>query len=274
LEISYNIPKITKILNSVYNLFDIPVYFLSPGGKCIVGAQHISDDFEFCFKSEFIPELHQKCVSCDKTLCELCEKSHKPQWHLCHAGLYDGISPVMKDGILVGYVFFGHVKTDGSKCPFETEYSDICDMYSRIPYFPLDVLNSFSYVVSNINFDDCISFDKEKISDKEFEIYFYDKIIKYIENNIDKDLSISTVCNYFHISKSAFYKKWSQNKTMSFSNYVLLRRLNKAKKMIRETEIPLCKIAEMVGINNYSYFFSAFRKQIGMTPGQYRKRIN
>ena len=33
---------------------------------------------------ETIPELHKKCVSCDKKLLECTKKSRKPEWHLCH----------------------------------------------------------------------------------------------------------------------------------------------------------------------------------------------
>ena len=41
--------------------------------------------------------------------------------------------------------------------------------------------------------------------------------------------------------------------------------------LLRETEMPISKVAETVGYDNISYFSKLFRQKVGCQPGEYRK---
>ncbi len=264
MEIIYKTSRIKKILNNIYNLCDIPVFFRGINSLSQCGTASPLRDF--CSQVENIPELHKKCVACDKELLERSKKSRKSEWHLCHAGLFDGIIPVIKDGITAGFIFWGHVRTDDSVCSVPPENLELRELFNERPYYSLKNLKSLSFLLSNINFDDCIHID----TDKNFE----ERIMMYIKENLYQNLSVKKICEEFHISRSYFYKIWNNNNEENFLNYVSTRRISRAKKILRETDLPIYKVAESVGIKSYGIFCKAFQKQIGITPTQYRQRTN
>ena len=50
-------------------------------------------------------------------------------------------------------------------------------------------------------------------------------------------------------------------------------RLDHAKRMLRETDLPISQIAEASGFNSPSYLTHVFRKEIGITPAKYRSQV-
>lgn len=273
MKVTYDIPNIRKTLKAINTLFNIPVFFLSLNGDNVasyiaLGEQH------FCFQAESHPELHKKCVDCDQCLLERCKKSHTAEWHFCHAGLFDGIVPILKNGIHVGYLFFGHVRTKDSKYSETITAKELQKAYDTLSCFSVDYLESLTAFLSGINFDKFIQINENDDAEEEFEKYFYDILTNYIHRNMDQDLSIASICDHFHVSRSFFYKKWCIYSDISFSDFVMQQRLNRAKTMIRETNLPIQNIATCVGFNTYSHFFYSFKKRIGMTPSQYKKKTS
>ena len=59
--------------------------------------------------------------------------------------------------------------------------------------------------------------------------------------------------------------------TFGLGMYIQSRRLDQAKVLLRETEMPISKVAETVGYDNISYFSKLFRQKVGCQPGEYRK---
>jgi len=51
-------------------------------------------------------------------------------------------------------------------------------------------------------------------------------------------------------------------------------RLQKAKSLLQETNIPIKEIAEKLQYRNSQNFIRFFKKKVGMTPGDYRKQYN
>lgn len=57
----------------------------------------------------------------------------------------------------------------------------------------------------------------------------------------------------------------------SITMYIQQKRLDQAKNMLENTELPISQIAELVGYDNLSYFSKLFRQKVGCQPGEYRK---
>ena len=53
--------------------------------------------------------------------------------------------------------------------------------------------------------------------------------------------------------------------------YILQKRLALAKKQISHSELPLTEIAENCGYDDYYQFATYFKKEVGISPSQYRK---
>jgi AraC family transcriptional regulator len=74
--------------------------------------------------------------------------------------------------------------------------------------------------------------------------------------------------SYFHFSRA-----FKQSMGMSPTNYIAERRIGRAKKLLRETELPLSEIALQVGFSSQSHFTTSFRRVAGATPGAFRARV-
>lgn len=97
-------------------------------------------------------------------------------------------------------------------------------------------------------------------------------IISYINEHFAEDISIQKLSRQFGVSASHMEREFLAYTGRSVYDYVLYRRITKAREMICQ-EIPLTEVAYSCGFNDYSCFLRAFVKLAGQTPSAYRKRI-
>ena len=97
-------------------------------------------------------------------------------------------------------------------------------------------------------------------------------ILHYIDNHFCDDISISSIAKHFGISESGLMHTFSDYTNHSIYNYVLYRRITRAKELMY-TDMSLNDIAYKCGFNDYSNFLRAFKKQTGMSPKNYRSHI-
>lgn len=74
-------------------------------------------------------------------------------------------------------------------------------------------------------------------------------------------------------SRRTFYREWNKNFNTSPKNYVMQKRLEKAKKILLESDLNNIEIAHRCGFDNVKYFYIWFHKNFNMTPGEYRKSL-
>lgn len=88
----------------------------------------------------------------------------------------------------------------------------------------------------------------------------------------DSNLMLQDVAKAVSMSNSRFSTVFSQQNGQTFTEYLIYLRLNKAKELLRTTDKRSSQIAFDVGYNDSHYFSYIFKKNIGMTPSEYRQR--
>ncbi|WP_151737035.1 helix-turn-helix domain-containing protein [Paenibacillus tengchongensis] len=97
-----------------------------------------------------------------------------------------------------------------------------------------------------------------------------EKIIDIIQHDYDKDLTLEECASRLHYNANYISSVFRKETQYYFSEYLAMYRFKMAKKWLEETDMPIKDIAAKLRYNNSQNFIRSFRKQEGMTPGQYR----
>ncbi|RUS45023.1 helix-turn-helix domain-containing protein [Cohnella sp. AR92] len=101
-----------------------------------------------------------------------------------------------------------------------------------------------------------------------------EKIIDLVQKLYDTDLSLEECASRLNYNANYLSSVFRKETNVSFSEYLAAYRFGMAKKWLKETDMPIKDIAARLRYNNPQNFIRSFRKQEGMTPGQYREKIS
>jgi AraC-like DNA-binding protein len=96
---------------------------------------------------------------------------------------------------------------------------------------------------------------------------------EYLQNHLHEELTIDKVSGAMYVSRAYFTRKFRQHTGKSFIEYVNNCRLNEAKVLLEETEWPVTKIGQKVGLRP-SRLREVFQENEGMSPVEFRKRLH
>ncbi|GAA0138074.1 response regulator [Paenibacillus sp. YSY-4.3] len=99
------------------------------------------------------------------------------------------------------------------------------------------------------------------------------KAIQYIEQNYDQDLSLQVLSQHVHLSKNYFSNLFKREMGEGVIDYITKVRLERAKALLRNTDLKSSEISMLIGISDSKYFSKLFKKMIGATPSEYRDGI-
>jgi YesN/AraC family two-component response regulator len=96
------------------------------------------------------------------------------------------------------------------------------------------------------------------------------KVAGYINGHFKEPIVLREVAEKFHISEYYLSRNFRVVTGFSFNEYVNTTRVNMAKKLLKETNYNITRIAEEVGFNTITHFGRTFRKVVGISPKAYR----
>lgn len=95
----------------------------------------------------------------------------------------------------------------------------------------------------------------------------------WIAQQYDVASPVTAMVERSGLSERSFKRRFAQATGMSPLEYVHTVRLEEAKQMLETGELPVEAIANEVGYEDASFFGRLFRRQVGLTPAQYRRRF-
>lgn len=97
-------------------------------------------------------------------------------------------------------------------------------------------------------------------------------IIQYINENIEQStLTLKKIAEMNYINPSYLSRTFKEVTNMNFMDYLTSMRIEKAKKMLQNSNLRVYEIAEAVGITDPNYFSKFFKKHTNYTPAQYKE---
>lgn len=98
-----------------------------------------------------------------------------------------------------------------------------------------------------------------------------EKGIAYLKKHYSRNITLEELCAALGVSKSYFCYLFKKETGQNIWTYLTAVRLERAKELLRTTNEKTYAIAYQVGYDNPSYFSKLFKKQIGVTPNDYRR---
>lgn len=92
----------------------------------------------------------------------------------------------------------------------------------------------------------------------------------YIHTHLDRDLSLAEIAGVVNISPTYFASLFKQAMAISPHQYVIQQRVERAKLMLKKTDLTIADIALQVGFSSQSHLTHQFKQFTGMTPKQVR----
>jgi AraC-like DNA-binding protein len=199
--------------------------------------------------------------------------------YTCHGGLMETILPVIYEDVLIAYIQIGQFRDAErryssaeslSKIAKEYGFSnqELYSLYEELPLVSEERLHSICHIldilVKSFWQDGLISCNRSMLSIK---------IERYIEERLNTKISLSELCSEFFLSKNALYRLFDEEFCSTVNDFITKKRLTRAEELLQHNpELNVTEISALAGFSDYNYFIRLFKKQLGKTPLQYRKR--
>ncbi len=265
--IEYNREKLIRILDDIYNIMGINIAVFDAEYNCIYTSGKTP---LFCKIIQSREGGKARCICSDRNMIKKCTEEGRFISHRCHAGLTDSAMPIVKNSVIVGYVVIGRIRTGQSFDDIKAELSNypvdsLGEAYKELTELSQTQLDSLADLVSGVIFENVFFFEDES---------FRYRVTKYINDNLNKKLTVSELCKAMFVSKNKLYAEFRESFGCSVSDYIVEQRVSAAQELLISGTEAVAAIADAVGIQNYTYFCRLFKKKTGYTPLAYRKKFS
>ncbi|WP_010273061.1 helix-turn-helix domain-containing protein [Paenibacillus senegalensis] len=97
------------------------------------------------------------------------------------------------------------------------------------------------------------------------------KAIAYIEGHLGGDVSLQQVAKQVHVNPSHFSEVFKKDMGVTFGDYVISRKMARAKEILSVSPMKVSEVAFSVGYEDVKYFSQLFKKHTGKTPSEFRE---
>ncbi|MBQ8818258.1 MAG: PocR ligand-binding domain-containing protein [Clostridia bacterium] len=274
----YNFQKLKNTIADFCKITNIMVVLYDEQFRFMYGYPQKNNPFcEEVRKSE---HLTQKCTECDNFALEYCRKKKSTFIYRCHMGMLEAVTPIMDDDTPIGYLMIGQVTTERDKkaiidivttMPNDSniDKQKLIESLSSITSITTEMLSSITNILEVYAYY-LLSKDIIQPFRTELEI----SIKKYIKKNLcSPELSLSSICQAFSISRSTLYNLSNTSFGMGISDYIRYCRIDHAKTLLQQGNMSIQDISATCCFSSPSHFTRTFKQIVGMYPKQYMQQF-
>lgn len=98
------------------------------------------------------------------------------------------------------------------------------------------------------------------------------RAVAYLKQAYSEKITLADAARYVGFSPAYLSRVFSQEMGETFLGYLVRLRVEQAARLLLGTRMSVGEVCSAVGFEDHSYFIKVFRRQMGATPGQYRKK--
>jgi AraC family transcriptional regulator len=99
------------------------------------------------------------------------------------------------------------------------------------------------------------------------------RIIEYVEANLGRAVTVRELAHIAELSTHHFVRMFQKSLGLTPYQYVLERRVERAKEMLRNETASLVEVGLSTGFCSQSHFTSAFHRAVGVTPAAFQRLV-
>ncbi|MFA6948172.1 MAG: helix-turn-helix domain-containing protein [Eubacteriales bacterium] len=238
-----------------------------------------------CLLCKLQDKSHARCVMTQKLIQRKCAADGgKPFFGLCHAGIGGYIFPIYNKSSFIGYIC-----ANGYVCDEKTsrtrlrrlaaltgeDIGTLLQMYenSICTNGCADAGRLEALIMPLVHMLRFVYLETERsIRENQYEPRrsLNLKIVSYLYQNSASDISVDTVAQRFHFSRSYISHMFKNCNGVSFSEFLCRVRLENAAGLLVSSSLPVSSVASEVGFDDANYFSKIFRRHFGISPREYR----
>ncbi len=264
--------KLLELAKSFYDVSHTMISIYDANKKLI--CSYPAKMCQFCNELRKSSTLNARCIKCDDTALEKCDETRTVYSYKCHMGLMEVAVPIIQYDMIIGYILFGQITDKKDKSDLLVGLDTIAHDHGldlavleegvqKIKYRSPQYITSISHITemcANYIWQNSFISIKNGTTAHALDLY--------IRGNLNKDLSVPTLCKQFSTCRSTLYSISKEHFGCGITDYVTHCRISLAKKLLREKH-AVYEVAEMVGIPDTNYFIRLFKKHTGTTPKKY-----
>ena len=99
-----------------------------------------------------------------------------------------------------------------------------------------------------------------------------DAVKRYVQDELHQSISLKKISDALHFNCAYLGQKFKNEEKMSFNEYLLQQRMEKAKRLLEQTDMRIYEIAGHVGYTEIDWFYKKFKQYTGISANEYRKQ--
>ena len=255
------------------NAFHISVVFLKGYGneKTKLTQSQTIHTCPVCDFAKSTAKGLERCVKCRNRALAKAIDEKRAFGGYCVNGVFEYCRPIISNDDVLAVIFIGNILLeDGIQRAKLLENFD----EALIEIMARDFSYSDAEQVGNI-IESYTRFLLEKYY--EFDKAKFNPLIENIKNHIGENLMyplcISELAKIFNYNEKYMGRLFKKETGLSIREYINLKKIKTAKRLLRETKKTVTEISLLVGFNNVTYFNRVFKREEGLSPCEYRNSI-
>jgi len=112
---------------------------------------------------------------------------------------------------------------------------------------------------------------------KEHSLLEYSSVVKdalmFINLNISSNLTVKKVAHEVGLSPDYLTRLFKKELGVNIITYINKKRISTSLKLLKDTNLSIEEIGDLIGLSNTSYFYTLFKKEVGVSPKKYRNDL-
>lgn len=126
----------------------------------------------------------------------------------------------------------------------------------------------------NISFESkYFSLSTIQIKKKDESVSIIETVKTYIQDGMHQNITLKKISSMLHFNCAYLGQKFRLHENMSFNEYLLQQRMERAKLLLEKTDMKIYEIANEVGYTEIDWFYKKFKGYTGLSSNEYRKKF-